>query len=188
MSLAPDDTCRRLLEACSFAARAHGRQLRKDGSTPYVSHPFRVCLIAGKVFGVEDPAVLTAAVLHDCVEDTSTDFDDLAEAFGADVAGWVAALSKDKRLPEPEREQGYAEALRRAPWQAKVCKLADVYDNLLDSASADPHRLAKTFKNAHRYLDAVAHGLPDSARSAWEAASRLLAALEAKAAGQAGGA
>ena len=59
-----------LLDAVSFAARAHQGQFRKDGRTPYASHPTRVCLVMRCVFGVEDPEVLAAAVLHDTIEDT----------------------------------------------------------------------------------------------------------------------
>src|SRR5207245_4512347 len=93
---------RPLLEAISFAARVHHGQLRKDGRTPYASHVFRVCLIVRQVFEIDDASVLTAAVLHDTVEDTTTDFDDLKNEFGEKVAGWIAALSKDKRLPDAE--------------------------------------------------------------------------------------
>src|SRR5947199_8574177 len=96
-----------LLNAVAFAARAHRPQLRKDGQTPYVSHVFRVCLIVRHVFGIDDPRVLTAAVLHDTIEDTTTDYDDLCERFGGDVAAWVAALSKDTRQKEDEREREY---------------------------------------------------------------------------------
>ncbi len=92
-----DPATRTLLDAISFATRAHHGQLRKDGRTPYVSHVYRVSLIVRHVFGIDDPAVLTAAVLHDTIEDTTTDFDDVEEHFGAEVAGWVARLSKDKR-------------------------------------------------------------------------------------------
>src|SRR5437588_3817791 len=100
MSDAREGPHRPLLEAIAFAARAHRPQLRKDGQTPYVSHVFRVCLVARHLFGVEASEVLTAAVLHDTIEDTTTDRDDLAEQFGETVAGWVALLSKDKRLPD----------------------------------------------------------------------------------------
>src|SRR4051794_24993753 len=93
-----------LLDAIAFAARAHRHQLRKDGQTPYASHPFRVCLVLRHVFGIDDTKVLTAAVLHDTIEDTTTDNDDLSERFGPDVARWVAALTKDKRQPDEERE------------------------------------------------------------------------------------
>ena len=46
---------RRLLDAVSFAARAHRHQLRKDGQTPYAAHGFRACLIVRHVFGVTIP-------------------------------------------------------------------------------------------------------------------------------------
>src|SRR5271156_3140068 len=123
----PDPAFHRLLDAVAFAARAHHGQLRKDRVTPYHSHVFRVCLIVRHVFGVEDPAVLTAAVLHDTIEDTTTDFDDVQEHFGAEVAGWVALLSKDKRRQDELREREYCDSLRSAPWQVKICKLADLY-------------------------------------------------------------
>ena len=51
------------------------------------------------------------------------------------VAEYVAALSKDKRLPEDVREQEYLERLIAAPLEVKLCKLGDVYDNLVDSES-----------------------------------------------------
>src|SRR6516164_2465453 len=95
-----DSPERRLLEAISFASRAHQGQLRKDGKTPYASHPCRVAMIVRHLFGIDNPAILTAAVLHDTIEDTTTDFDDLTEHFGAEVAGWVTQLTKDKRLVE----------------------------------------------------------------------------------------
>ena len=94
-----------LLEAVSFAARAHRHQLRKDQETPYAAHPFRVCLVLCEVFGVKDTRVLTAAVLHDTVEDTTTDFDDIEEKWDAEIAGWVALLSKDKRARNKDREE-----------------------------------------------------------------------------------
>jgi guanosine-3',5'-bis(diphosphate) 3'-pyrophosphohydrolase len=169
------------LEACSFAARAHRSQLRKDGETPYVSHAFRVCLIVRDAFGIDDRDVLAAAVLHDTVEDTTTDFDDLEEAFGESVARWVAALSKDKRLPEIEREKAYAKQLVEATWQVKVCKLADIFDNLVDSVHTRPKQQARTFENASRYLEALRQNLPEPARRPWEIVSGLLAAMQSQA-------
>src|SRR5216683_2966745 len=124
----PESAVAPLLDAVAFAARAHRAQIRKDGQTPYVSHVFRVCLIVRQLFEIADSDVLIAAVLHDTIEDTTTDYDDLAERFGATVAGWVATLSKDKRLVEERREEAYVDGLRPAPWQVKVCKLADIYD------------------------------------------------------------
>jgi guanosine-3',5'-bis(diphosphate) 3'-pyrophosphohydrolase len=173
-----DATYRPLLEAVAFAARAHRGQLRKDGETPYASHVFRVCLVVRHVFGIDDPAVLTAAALHDTVEDTTTDFDDLEEQFGATVAGWVATLSKDKRLPEDQREAAYTAALARAPWQVKACKLADILDNVLDARHTKPEQRARSLRNARRYLAALQQDLPEPVRRAWDLVARLVAEAE----------
>ncbi len=178
MADAGGKTIRPLLEAIAFAARAHQGKLRKDGATPYVSHVFRVCLVLRHVFGIDDRQALMAAALHDTVEDTDTDFDDLKEEFGDEVAGWVAALSKDKRLPEEQREQAYAEALVRAPWQVKACKLADVYDNVTDSMHTEPQQRAHVLKRAHYYVDALKPNLPEPARRPWEIVVELLKQVE----------
>jgi len=156
----PDSALRKLLEAASFAARAHQGQLRKDRQTPYVAHPFRVCLVVRHVFGYDDPEILTAALLHDTIEDTTTDHDDLSVAFSATVASWVSVLSKDSRLPEEMREEDYRAGLAAAPWQVQVCKLADIYDNLLDSPAVSPQRMEQTLRKARQYLDAM-RGSPE---------------------------
>lgn len=121
-----------LLKAISFAARRHHGQMRKDKATPYVAHPMRVMLTVLREFGETDPDTLAAAVLHDTIEDTTTDYDDLREHFGETVAGYVGLLTKDKRLPEEEREDRYFEGLRTAPVAVKLCKVADTVDNLRD--------------------------------------------------------
>lgn len=167
-----------LLEAIAFAARAHEGQRRKDGATPYVSHVFRVCLIVRHVFEVDDRTALMTAALHDTLEDTTTDFDDLAERFGADVASWVAMLSKDSRLPEPEREQSYQDILAGAPWQVKVCKLADMYDNLSDSRHLREEKRRRTFAKLRGYLSALRQELPEQATTPWRLVSDLLTQLE----------
>jgi guanosine-3',5'-bis(diphosphate) 3'-pyrophosphohydrolase len=164
----PGDPFHALLEAIAFAGRAHRNQLRKDNKTPYFSHVVRVAFIARHVFGIDDERVLIAAVLHDTIEDTTTDFDEIEEHFGSEIAGWVALLSKDKRLPDLEREVAYQEGLAKAPWQVKICKLADIFDNLIDSAHLNPEQRMKTNKRALSYLKALrTEDLPDMVQSAW---------------------
>lgn len=174
---------RPLLEAVAFAARAHQGQLRKDKQTPYVSHAYRVCLIVRDVFGVAEADVLTAALLHDTVEDTTTDFDDIEEKFGRHAAVWVSLLTKDKRLPEKKREKAYGEGLKNAPWQVKVCKLADVLDNMMDAAHMPTEKRARTLKNARRYLEALKANLQEEAHRPWVLVSQYLAEHEAEIAG-----
>lgn len=166
-----------IFEAVAFAARAHRHQIRKDKETPYVSHVFRVCLVARHVFGFTDPRLLAAALLHDTIEDTTTDADDLIERFGPDVARWVAALTKDMRLPHDEREEAYVKGLATAEWQVKVCKLADIYDNLGDSTHLSPEGRRRTITKSRFYLDALRPGLPDHALPALHLVESRLAEL-----------
>lgn len=168
---------RKVLDAVAFAAWAHRHQLRKDERTPYVSHVFRVCLTVRHLFGISDPDVLAAAVLHDTVEDTTTDFDDVEKHFGAEVASWVRALSKDKRLPEKEREREYKAALAEAPWQVQVCKLADIHDNLTDSVHTLPELQSRTRRRTREYLEALKSGLKPEAKKAFDIIAGLLAGM-----------
>ncbi len=137
-------------KAIGFAARRHEGQTRKDGLTPFVAHPVRVMLCVLREFGETDPETLAAAVLHDTIEDTATDFDDIEREFGPGVARMVAALTKDKRLPEDEREARYFEGLREAPFGARLCKIADTLDNLRDAL---PGKRAKALRKAQRLIE-----------------------------------
>jgi guanosine-3',5'-bis(diphosphate) 3'-pyrophosphohydrolase len=169
---------RTLLDAASFAARAHRHQVRKDGQTPYAAHPFRVCLIVRHVFGIDDPDILTAALLHDTLEDTTTDFDDLAERFGPHVARWVAALSKDKRLPDDERERAYMAGLSTADAAVKIAKLGDIFDNLTDARHLSASTRQRTIERSRTYLRALEQCIPVIAEEALARVRRLLAEAE----------
>ena len=172
------DPFRSIAEAVSFAARAHKHQLRKDKETPYIAHPVRVCLVIRHVFGIDDPSVLAAAVLHDTIEDTTTDYDDLAERFGTDVADTVAAMTKDMRLPEPEREPAYLKQLLAGGWQVAVCKLADGYDNLSDFAALPPAGQQKQLGKMAEYLEALRPAVPPEARRAFEIVAAKVESLK----------
>ncbi len=88
------------------------------------------------VFGCVDEVALAAALLHDTIEDTTTDFDDLAKEFGVEVAKIVASLTKNMAMPEKEREADYMARLGQAEWRARLIKLADQYDNLCDAMAS----------------------------------------------------
>jgi guanosine-3',5'-bis(diphosphate) 3'-pyrophosphohydrolase len=165
-------------EAAAFAARAHQHHKRKDGQTPYVSHVFRVCLVVRHTFGFDDPRMLAAALLHDTIEDTTTDCDDLIERFGEEVAEWVAELSKDSRLPYDAREEEYAETLAEADWQVKALKLADLYDNLGDMRHFAPAPRRRFARKARLYLNAVRTNLPDHVQPALRLVEERLTEFE----------
>jgi guanosine-3',5'-bis(diphosphate) 3'-pyrophosphohydrolase len=168
-----DASLQALFGAVAFAARAHRHQIRKDGLTPYVSHPFRVCLIVRHVFGVDDVRILTAAVLHDTIEDTLTDCDDLIEQFGPEIAEWVAVLSKDKRLPEHLREPAFIRAFCAGGWPVHILKLADLYDNIQDSAHFPPARRQQSLTRWKHYIDALAPHITAESRQAYVLVLRL---------------
>ena len=136
--------------AAGLAARRHEHQYRKDGVTPYVTHVMRVTMTLATVFDVRDETILAAALLHDVIEDTPADYDDVAECCGSEVADLVAAMSKDMRLPDGEKNEAYFEQLARAPWPARLLKLADIYDNLHDVR--DEHARRRAIDTARRTL------------------------------------
>src|SRR5262249_1483303 len=117
--------------------------------------------------------MLCAALLHDTVEDTTTDFDDLAKEFSPEIAQWVALLSKDKRLPESDREAAYVKGLQSAPWQVKACKLADVYDNWSDLDNLRAGGRAKSRERTKHYLDGMIGPPPVELKHALELTCRL---------------
>ena len=124
------------LDAIAYAAREHRHHLRRDAKTPYTSHVFRVMMITRDVFECDDDVALMAAVLHDTIEDTPTDYDAIERRFGMEVATCVATLTKNMLLREEERERDYEGRLSEGPWQARLVKLADVYDNLVDCVAS----------------------------------------------------
>jgi (p)ppGpp synthase/HD superfamily hydrolase len=132
-----------LAAAEEFATWKHRHQYRRDGVTPYVEHPKGVLIILRQEFGVTDIDTLVAALLHDTIEDTTTDYDEVCERFGRRVADLVAALTKDKRLPEAKREREYFAQLTRAPLAARLCKIADSLYNVRDSDKAHRPKAAK---------------------------------------------
>ena len=147
--MANPDPAAFLAAADEFAARKHLHQFRRDGVTPYIEHPRGVMRILRDEFGITDVDTLAAGLLHDTIEDTATDYDEVSGRFGKRVADFVAVLTKDKRLPEAKREREYFAQLARAPLAARLCKLADSLHNVRDSDSA--HR-PKAVKKARKLL------------------------------------
>ncbi|MCH2136083.1 MAG: HD domain-containing protein [Phycisphaerales bacterium] len=119
--------------AAAMSAQAHEGQQRHDGS-PYVQHPARVAVLLARAGA--DPRLIAAGFLHDVIEDSTVDWDEIAEALGGDVANWVAVMTKDMRLPEEIREARYRKQLEAGPWQGRAVKLADQIDNYTNASGA----------------------------------------------------
>ncbi len=87
----------RLLEiekAYNFAYAAHIKQRRKGGDKePYISHPVAVAIIIAKEMGLGTTSVV-AALLHDVVEDTNYNVEEIKELFGEKVSIIVDGVTK----------------------------------------------------------------------------------------------
>src|SRR5205823_1539893 len=102
-----------------------------------------------------------------------TDFDDVEAAFGDRIAEGAAALSKDKRQPEGPREREYKKMLAAAAPPIKLCKLADIFDNLMDSEHTSDKQRRRTCSRSREYLEALdSPALPPPVRRAWDLVER----------------
>jgi guanosine-3',5'-bis(diphosphate) 3'-pyrophosphohydrolase len=128
-----------LFKALAFAAHKHREQRRKDAeASPYINHPIALADVLVNEGGVTDVEVLSAALLHDTVEDTATTHEELVNAFGARIARIVAEVTDDKRLPKGERKRLQVEHAAALSPEAKLVKLADKICNLRDVADRPP--------------------------------------------------
>lgn len=147
-------------QAKEFAREKHRGITRRDDVTPYFDHLQKVVKNLEKL-GVTNQDVLCAGWLHDTIEDTDTDYDDISEQFGKIVADIVASVTKDTRLPKSIREKKYVEQLRHSMWQAKVVKLGDIVANISDlkNSGYNKEKQIKQVKNKIVYLKAIRPGI-----------------------------
>jgi len=128
-----------LLSAIELAAHKHRDQRRKDQDrSPYINHPLAVVAMLW-THGVRDRVPLLAAVLHDTIEDTETTREELARAFGEEVAAVVAEVTDDKSLPKDRRKELQIEHAPELSTHAKLVKLADKICNVRDLVDSPPH-------------------------------------------------
>lgn len=80
--------------------------------------------------------MIAAAVLHDTLEDTDTEYDELRREFGERVAELVKAESEDKQEEKPaestwkERKQATLDELTDGSTEARLLALADKLSNI----------------------------------------------------------
>lgn len=88
--------------AIDFAAKAHDGTERKKDKTPYILHPLEAAVIVGSM--TEDKDIISAAVLHDVVEDTPITIEEIEENFGRRVRELVESETEDKRAELPPED------------------------------------------------------------------------------------
>ncbi len=170
------------LKALHFAAGKHRNQRRKDKrKTPYINHPIDVCYVLTEIGAVFDPTILTAAILHDTVEDTSTRPEEVSELFGSKVSALVKEVTDDKRLPRFVRKKLQIEHAANLSDAAKQIKLADKISNMRDLLENPP--LYWNTRRKLEYIDwaeQVANGLRNVNKMLEDAFDELVSAGKGK--------
>lgn len=118
----------RLIIAMELAAKAHLEQRRKSDQSPYVNHLIEVMSLLVKL-GHDDENLLISAVLHDAIEDTTVNYDQLFLMFGKEVADTVKGLSDDKTFSLQERRLGQLRKAKSGTKNHKLIKLSDAISN-----------------------------------------------------------
>lgn len=127
------------LEAIQFAARKHSTQRRKDAEgTPYINHPIDVATTLWTIGQVRDIPILIAAVLHDTIEDTETQPEEIEAQFGKEVLSLVLEVTDDKKLEKAVRKQLQIDHAPHKSPGAKQIKLADKTHNVYDISHSPP--------------------------------------------------
>lgn len=117
-----------------FAALCHGDQKYPGQNLPYLLHLSQVFMEVIAAHTQQNDFDLelagTCALLHDTLEDTAAEYDDLATSFGAEVADGVLALSKNKELEKNEQMDDSLERILKQPKEVAIVKMADRSANL----------------------------------------------------------
>jgi (p)ppGpp synthase/HD superfamily hydrolase len=123
-------------KACAFATRKHAGQQRKYSPVDYIMHPIAVAKILEELGCAEH--LLSAALLHDTVEDTSTTLEEIERHFGQTIAELVREPTSDKKQVQKVGKTEYLiEKLNQMSSDALTIKLADRLHNIMDLGNAD---------------------------------------------------
>jgi len=95
-----------LARAFRFAAHAHEGQQRRSGEA-FIRHPWGAAMILAELR--QDEQTIAAALLHDVVEDTETEIDEVRTEFGDEIAQLVEGVTKLTRIHFQSREQAEAD-------------------------------------------------------------------------------
>jgi len=150
-----------LIKALAFAAARHKDQRRKDvDASPYINHPVSLADVLCNEGHITDIEVICGALLHDTIEDTDTEPEEIEVEFGKAIHDIVMEVTDDKTLLRQERKQAQIEHAAGISDKAKLVKLADKISNLRDIVNSPPpdwslERRREYFDWAREVIDRV---------------------------------
>jgi len=146
-------------EVIAFAVEAHRDQKRKYSGLPYYTHPIVVAGIVAQVTDDED--VISAALLHDVVEDTPVTLEEIRDKFGQRIASlveMVTDISKPADGNRKIRKDIDREHLAKASAEGQTIKLADLIDNSGSIIDCDPNFAKVYMKEKQALLQILTKG------------------------------
>lgn len=122
-------------KAIKFAAEKHKGQERKISELPYVVHPLEVAFIISKYKNSKRlDELMVAAILHDTLEDTETNFIEISTEFTPLVASLVLELTSDTdEMKKIGKNEYLKKKLVGLSNYALLLKLADRLANISDN-------------------------------------------------------
>jgi len=156
--------------AYEYAREHHGEQMRRDG-TPFITHPINVAQIVAEMR--LDSESIIAALLHDCIEDTDTTYEDVAKIFGVTVADIVDGVTKLTRVKYSTMEEEQMENLRKMLFAMSrdirviLIKIADRLHNMRTMEYQTPAKQKKKAFETMEIYAPIAHRL-GLAKMKWE--------------------
>lgn len=120
-------------KAYDFAKKMHDGQKRNSGED-YIIHPVNVAIILADL--KMDYETIVAALLHDVIEDTGADYEEVKTMFGESIANLVEGVTKLNKLNYKDKQEYQAENLRKmvlamsSDIRVIIVKLADRLHNL----------------------------------------------------------
>src|SRR6476619_553062 len=150
-----------LNRAYVYAMKAHGHQKRASGD-PYFSHPLEVAAILTDL--KLDDATISAALLHDVIEDTDVTRTEIDQKFGKEIGALVDGLTKIKKLDLVTKKAEQAENFRK----------------LLVAISSDIRVLLIKLADRLHNMRTLEHMKPESRRQMSEETLEIYAPLEGR--------
>ncbi|HEY1768453.1 MAG TPA: bifunctional (p)ppGpp synthetase/guanosine-3',5'-bis(diphosphate) 3'-pyrophosphohydrolase [Terracidiphilus sp.] len=139
----PNEDVSLLRKAWEFCVRQHEGQMRASGE-PYIIHPLEVAEVLAEM--KMDATAIAAGLLHDAVEDTPATNQEIASAFGDQVAHIVEGVTKIDKIQFANREDRQAENVRKmllamvSDVRVVLIKLADRLHNMRTLEHLKPER------------------------------------------------
>lgn len=158
----PKPQVEKIYAAFELAKKAHSSQTRSSGE-PYITHPIAVATILADLR--LDAESITAAILHDVIEDTDIDKAVIEEEFGEEVAHLVDGVSKLTVMDFKSRAEAQAANFRKMMLamardiRVMLIKLADRLHNMRTLGHLTPEKRCRIAKETLEIYSPIANRL-----------------------------